>query len=218
MASSFLPPSSTTTTPPSTTSTSTSPARYFLRQPKHFPTNKKSTNFRKIVCNSKQNDDRDQSSHEKFDRRNVLIGAGLYGATALTSSPFAFSAPISAPDVTKCGPADLPQGVTPTNCCPPPMANIVDYKFPTPPRTLRIRPAAHLADEAYIAKFNRALQLMRALPDTDPRSFKQQANVHCAYCDGAYDQAGLPNLEFQVHNSWLFFPFHRYLKCFKFIV
>ncbi|PIN01136.1 Catechol oxidase [Handroanthus impetiginosus] len=51
---------------------------------------------------------------------------------------------------------------------------------------------------------------MRALPDDDPRSFAQQANVHCAYCDGAYDQVGFPNLELQVHSSWLFFPFHRY--------
>lgn len=75
---------------------------------------------------------------------------------------------------------------------------------------MRVRPAAHLADEAYIAKFNKAVELMRALPEDDPRSFKQQASVHCAYCDGAYDQVGFPNLELQVHNSWLFFPFHRY--------
>ncbi|GFQ02540.1 aureusidin synthase, partial [Phtheirospermum japonicum] len=96
------------------------------------------------------------------------------------------------------------------NCCPPPSARIVDFKFPPPPATPARPPAAHLADDAYVAKFNRALELMRALPDDDPRSFKQQANVHCAYCDGAYDQAGFPNLELQVHNSWLFFPFHRY--------
>ncbi|PPD74948.1 hypothetical protein GOBAR_DD28123 [Gossypium barbadense] len=31
------------------------------------------------------------------------------------------------------------------------------------------------------------MELMKALPDDDPRSFKQQANVHCAYCNGAYD-------------------------------
>ncbi|CAA7404100.1 unnamed protein product [Spirodela intermedia] len=51
---------------------------------------------------------------------------------------------------------------------------------------------------------------MKALPADDPRSFAQQANVHCAYCDGAYDQVGFPDLELQVHNSWLFFPFHRF--------
>ncbi|CAO2823812.1 unnamed protein product [Amaranthus hypochondriacus] len=51
---------------------------------------------------------------------------------------------------------------------------------------------------------------MKALPASDPRSFTQQANVHCAYCNGAYSQVGFPNLDLQVHNSWLFFPFHRW--------
>ncbi|XP_073151721.1 polyphenol oxidase, chloroplastic-like [Henckelia pumila] len=165
----------------------------------------------KICCRSKDINDQESSSPAKFDRRDVLIGlGGLYGATALTASPLAFAAPVPGPDVTKCGPADLPQGAAPTNCCPPLDGKIIDYQFPTPPTTLRVRPAAHLADEAYIAKFNKAVEIMRALPEDDPRSFKQQANVHCAYCDGAYDQAGFPNLELQVHGSWLFFPFHRY--------
>ncbi|CAK9162626.1 unnamed protein product [Ilex paraguariensis] len=146
----------------------------------------------------------------KFDRRNVLIGlGGLYGAASLSSDPLAFAAPVSAPDLTKCGAADLPAGAKPTNCCPPPATKIVDFKLP-PVNAMRVRPAAHLADAEYKAKFNRAIQLMKALPDDDPRSFKQQANVHCAYCDGAYDQVGFPDLELQVHSSWLFFPFHRY--------
>ncbi|XP_059623036.1 polyphenol oxidase, chloroplastic-like [Cornus florida] len=75
---------------------------------------------------------------------------------------------------------------------------------------MRVRPAAHLADKEYIAKYTKAIELMKALPADDPRNFIQQANVHCAYCDGAYDQVGFPNLDIQVHNSWLFFPFHRY--------
>ncbi|KAI7981283.1 hypothetical protein LOK49_Contig53G00021 [Camellia lanceoleosa] len=60
------------------------------------------------------------------------------------------------------------------------------------------------------AKFSKALQLMKSLPDDDPRSFKQQSNIHCAYCEGAYHQVGFPSTELQVHNSWLFFPFHRF--------
>ncbi|CAI0468586.1 unnamed protein product [Linum tenue] len=44
---------------------------------------------------------------------------------------------------------------------------------------------------------------MKALPADDPRNFMQQANVHCAYCDGAYEQVGFPELEIQVHNSIL---------------
>ncbi|KAG6478564.1 hypothetical protein ZIOFF_062007 [Zingiber officinale] len=36
------------------------------------------------------------------------------------------------------------------------------------------------------------------------------ANVHCAYCHSAYEQIGFPDLEIQVHNSWLFLPWHRF--------
>ncbi|KAE9591752.1 putative catechol oxidase [Lupinus albus] len=62
----------------------------------------------------------------------------------------------------------------------------------------------------YIAKYKKAVALMKALPSDDPRSFYQQANVHCAYCDAAYNQVGYPNLDLQIHNSWLFFPWHRW--------
>ena len=55
---------------------------------------------------------------------------------------------------------------------------------------------------------------MKALPDDDPWSFRQQASVRCAYCNGADDQVGFPDLEIQVHASWLFFPFHRLYACF----
>ncbi|PNX58190.1 polyphenol oxidase, partial [Trifolium pratense] len=51
---------------------------------------------------------------------------------------------------------------------------------------------------------------MKALPDDDPRSFTQQANIHCAYCVGGYTQEGYPGLELSVHKSWLFLPFHRW--------
>ncbi|XP_071933478.1 polyphenol oxidase, chloroplastic-like [Coffea arabica] len=130
--------------------------------------------------------------------------------------PFVYAAPISAPDITQCGAAKLPSGATPTNCCPPLPTNIVDFKLPPTSTNLRVRPAAHLVDGEYIAKFADAIQRMKALPDDDPRSFNQQAKVHCAYCDGAYNQVGFPNLELQVHNSWLFFPFHRcYLYFFE---
>eukprot|EP00262_Sarcandra_glabra_P007938 TRINITY_DN21077_c0_g1_i1.p1 TRINITY_DN21077_c0_g1~~TRINITY_DN21077_c0_g1_i1.p1 ORF type:complete len:584 (-),score=50.62 TRINITY_DN21077_c0_g1_i1:261-2012(-) len=152
-------------------------------------------------------------SAARIDRRNVLIGlgGGLYTATGLVGADLkAIGAPISAPDLTKCGPADLPAGAQPTNCCPPTPSKIVDFKLPPPSTPLRVRPAAHIMDKAYIAKYNKALTLMKALPDDDPRSFMQQAAVHCAYCNGAYDQVGFPNLDLQVHKSWLFFPFHRY--------
>uniref|UniRef100_A0A5B6ZD77 Putative polyphenoloxidase n=1 Tax=Davidia involucrata TaxID=16924 RepID=A0A5B6ZD77_DAVIN len=155
----------------------------------------------------------EETSPEKFDRRGVLVGlGGLYGAASLSSTadPLAYAAPLSAPDLTKCGPADLPPGARQINCCPPPSTKIVDFKLPPRPNTMRVRPAAHLASKDYIAKYSRAIELMKALPPDDPRSFTQQGDVHCAYCNGAYDQVGFPDLELQVHNSWIFYPYHRW--------
>ncbi|WCJ26989.1 Polyphenol oxidase chloroplastic [Euphorbia peplus] len=159
-----------------------------------------------ISCQATQND----QDHNPTTRRDVLLGlgAGLYGATSLGlgQDQLAMAKPILPPDLTKCGKADS----TSTNCCPPPSSNVLDFKLHSSNSPLRVRPAAHLVDDAYIAKYNKAIELMKALPDDDPRSFMQQANIHCAYCDGAHNQVGFPDLDLQVHNSWLFFPFHRY--------
>nr|GLL34629.1 Polyphenol oxidase II, chloroplastic [Ipomoea trifida] len=75
---------------------------------------------------------------------------------------------------------------------------------------MKIRPAIHRMDKEYIAKFEKAIRLMKELPADDPRNFYQQALVHCAYCNGGYVQTDYPDKEIQVHNSWLFFPFHRW--------
>lgn len=79
------------------------------------------------------------------------------------------------------------------------------------PRERRLRPAAHLATDAYIAQYDRAVALMKALPADDPRSMRQQANLHCMY--GSPDvraQMGYPDLDYQVHKTWLFMAFHRW--------
>ncbi|XP_031091206.1 polyphenol oxidase II, chloroplastic-like [Ipomoea triloba] len=154
-------------------------------------------------------------SQPKLDRRDVILGlGGLYGAASLITTPLAAVAdPIQAPEVSKCvvPPADLPPNALVDNCCPPVASNVVDYKVPfTSPAAMRVRPAAHRMDRAYAAKFEKAIALMKALPADDPRNFYQQANVHCAYCNGGYVQVGFPDKEIQVHNSWLFFPFHRW--------
>lgn len=145
-------------------------------------------------------------------RRNLLIGLG--GAAATTGGlvdRLALAAPIEAPEITKCGPASIPptSPISP-ECCPPFKGVApVDYVPPPFPR-LRVRPPAHAMSPEQIEKYKRATQLMRELPADDPRSFVQQAKVHCAYCNGGYDQVGFPDLELQVHFSWLFFPFHRW--------
>ncbi|KAK7362890.1 hypothetical protein VNO77_05015 [Canavalia gladiata] len=170
----------------------------------------------KICCNSNENNPPTPHSEEGKalgNRRDVLIGlGGLYGAATLSSNnnnPLAMAAPISPPDLRTCGAPDLEPGVTPVNCCPPFTKTVIDFKFPPPGTPLKVRPAAHLVNNQYIEKYKKALSIMKSLPPDDPRNFTQQANVHCAYCDGAYEQVGYPDLEIQVHSCWLFFPFHR---------
>ncbi|XP_068644957.1 polyphenol oxidase, chloroplastic-like [Aristolochia californica] len=175
------------------------------------------TRYRRRVSCSGGDENKRKSEAGRFDRRNVLIGlGGLYGVTNLGFAPTAAGAPINPPDLSKCGPAELPAGADPTNCCPPNLRNIVDFKLPDQGSPVRVRRAAHLVDDDFLAKFKKGIDLMKALPADDPRNFTQQANVHCAYCDGAYNQIGFPDLEIQVHNSWLFFPWHRcYLYFFE---
>ncbi|THG19463.1 polyphenol oxidase, chloroplastic-like [Camellia sinensis] len=210
-----FPPSTTTTAASTATITPTSSP--FFKKTLQIPTLRNQRHSFKISCKSTDNDNQNPNTTSKneetflgkLDRRNVLLGLGGYSAATILANPLAFAAPVTAPDLAKCGAADLPAGAKPTNCCPPKATKIIDFKFPQS-NSMRVRPAAHLADAEYVAKFSKALALMKALPEDDPRSFKQQANVHCAYCDGAYHQVGFPELDLQVHNSWLFFPFHRY--------
>lgn len=185
-----------------TTTTTTSNSQFFLNQ-------KRSHAKKFLTCRAaKDSADKEALSDGKFDRRDILVGlgAGLYGTTAVSGA--AFAAPI---DVTKCGEATtLPTGVTKIDCCPPPNPDIIDFTFPSKTQPLRIRPPAHTLDAKYVAKFKKAMQLMRDLPSDDPHSFAQQAAIHCAYCDSSYQMVGFPNKKIDVHFSWLFFPFHRW--------
>ncbi|XP_049361826.1 polyphenol oxidase B, chloroplastic [Solanum verrucosum] len=169
----------------------------------------------KVSCKVSNSGDQNQNIEtNSVDRRNVLLGlGGLYGVA--NAIPLAASAtPIPSPDLKTCGRATISDGpLVPYTCCPPPMPTNFDtipyYKFPSMTK-LRIRPPAHAVDEEYIAKYNLAISRMKDLDKTDPLNplgFKQQANIHCAYCNGAYIIGGK---ELQVHNSWLFFPFHRW--------
>ncbi|XVE87994.1 hypothetical protein DITRI_Ditri19aG0032900 [Diplodiscus trichospermus] len=203
MAFSSLPSSTLATLPNSTIQFQTSfypktsqPYIFKKKKPFCFVPNKvvpcKATNG-----NSKDDGD---ASLSRFDRRDVLIGLGD---------------PIAPPNLKRCHLATIDDGPEPVNCCPPSDAEVIDFK-PAQFSKLRYRPAAHMVDADYIAKFKKAMELMKTLPADDPRNFMQQANVHCAYCDGAYDQEGFPKIEIQVHHSWLFFPFHRlYLYFFE---
>nr|CAB3470875.1 unnamed protein product [Digitaria exilis] len=169
--------------------------------------------------------------------RTILATTGLdpqliscTGATATKASlPGAIGATVNrainggrpiVTDVLRCGEPSLPpHALPPFHCCPPTPASeavVVNFTFPNPAEPIRTRRPAHDAGDD-MAKLERAVALMKALPASDPRSFYQQANVHCAYCTGAHRQAGWsPEMPLQIHYSWLFFPFHRaYLYFFE---
>ncbi|XP_068653932.1 polyphenol oxidase, chloroplastic-like [Aristolochia californica] len=152
----------------------------------------------------------------KVDRRNVLLGlGGLYGATSLGGNQTAMGVPLDYPDLQACHVANYPDefgGNNPIECCPPydlsKPVDIQPYVFPTnvPNRT---RKAAHLLTQWEKDRFKRAITDMKNLPSNHPWNFLQQARIHCAYCNAAYDQKN-SNSPVQVHFSWIFLPWHRY--------
>ncbi|KAH7373379.1 hypothetical protein KP509_17G052800 [Ceratopteris richardii] len=141
----------------------------------------------------------------------LVLGA-VYWCT-----PFATSSPIGVPNLRECQLATDRSVVGPLttvqlNCCLPiPPGNVIDFSFGKyKATTKRLRMPAHKVGSDYIANYRRAYDLMRSLPQDDPRSFATQANVHCAFCNGAYKQAGDDSVLFQVHFSWLFLAWHRW--------
>ncbi|GFP78722.1 polyphenol oxidase ii chloroplastic [Phtheirospermum japonicum] len=189
-----------------------SPPNFSVKPPRfsthRFPISCKATSGNKNdITPDDPNIETSQSG--KVDRRNLLLGVGgLYGAAKT-----AFATPIASPDLSKCSTGTNLNTQQPLDisCCLPISPEIIDYKLP-PVTKMRVRPAAHLAGRDYYAKYEKALALMKALPPDDPRSFMQQANVHCAYCNLIYQQlpAGDSNLKLQIHNCWHFYPWHRW--------
>ncbi|KAK1439689.1 hypothetical protein QVD17_05509 [Tagetes erecta] len=149
-------------------------------------------------------------------RRNLLIG--LSGVASLASLPTAIADPITTPDITSncrdliSGVNDPDNAIRTRKCCPPDIGKTVkDFVFPVE-KTLRMRWPAHKGTNKQVQDYKRAIQAMRDLPDDHPHSFKSQAKIHCAYCNGGYTQVenSYPDNDIQIHNSWLFFPFHRW--------
>ncbi|KAH7677125.1 polyphenol oxidase protein [Dioscorea alata] len=182
---------------------------------KHAPPSRSS----RIRCalNNDEKQSPSSSSPITVDRRDMLLGlGGLYGATTGMN---ARANPIMPPDLNEgaaCKIAVEPNFTDPEflKCCPPYQGDatlvVTDYTFPK--TTLRVRrPAQEVAkDSEYMEKFKTAIQLMKALPETDPRNFIQQSKIHCAYCNEAYPQNGDVNATISVHSSWIFLPWHRY--------
>ncbi|XP_073156149.1 polyphenol oxidase I, chloroplastic-like [Henckelia pumila] len=182
--------------------------RRVFPMPSHFTTR---THRLQVSCSAAANGGQNQNVDGKVDRRKLLLGfGGLYGAANLVPTPSASASPIQPPELDKCGLSSAGADTTAITipCCPP-TSLPKDYQIP-PDLKLKMRPSAHRVSPEYISKYNLAIERMKALPADDPRSFTQQANIHCAYCNTAYFQAGQDSIKLQVHNSWLFFPFHRW--------
>lgn len=128
----------------------------------------------------------------------------LLVATAFQS---AHSKPFPAPDLRLCS---MALNDTSENCCTLPATNLgPQKKFSFQPQLpLRVRPAAHLVSDAYITKYQRAVERMRALPETDGRSFVAQYRLHCAYCNNHLYYKG-NEYPLEIHQGWLFFTWHR---------
>ncbi|MCO5562810.1 hypothetical protein L7F22_016442 [Adiantum nelumboides] len=135
----------------------------------------------------------------------------------LASSAFCISAaPILAPNLTLCHtPLSLPDEEEVFSCCAPDFGqpavefNLTAAAITAASGEIRIRRSAHNMSDADAARLERAYAAMRALPTGDPRSYDQQANIHCAYCSACYQMGGI-STPLQVHGSWLFFAFHRW--------
>lgn len=138
-------------------------------------------------------------------------------SVSISTVPSVNASPIRVPNLRQCELA-TDTSVSPPiitvqlNCCLPiPAKKVINFSFGAyPPRQKHVRRAAHLVSADYIAKYNRAYELMRSLPTDDPRSLFTQANIHCAFCNGAYRQAGNASVPLQVHFSWLFVVWHRW--------
>ncbi|GER53930.1 polyphenol oxidase [Striga asiatica] len=208
---------------PTTTTTTarrllpTKPSHFLSRPPPRLPHHRHHNLH--VSCKTDDNNHHDNPPPANPNRRNILLrglGGGMSAAAAAAGGLHARADPIQAPEFSACGLAhDVQSGdLLDVNCCPPISDTIIDYTLPRhKPHLLRVRPPAHRLTKDYLAKFEEAVRRMKALDrsdPSDPRGFTQQANIHCAYCNGAHDQPGHPNLDIQVHNSWLFFPFHRW--------
>ncbi|KAI4299345.1 hypothetical protein L6164_032813 [Bauhinia variegata] len=176
-------------------------------------------------------------SYSVFSTLSVLLYLFL-GTCARTLGNDPFELPIKGdgsippPELIACHNSMLlPSGAKLNNCCPPipgnssKMITFKEHLKTTDNTKLRVRKPVHevAKDPEYVRKLERAIQALKDLPESDPRSFKQQGNVHCTYCSGAYPQipwsSSAADNPLQIHYGWLFFPFHRwYLYFFEKIV
>ncbi|KAG0554411.1 hypothetical protein KC19_12G089700 [Ceratodon purpureus] len=145
------------------------------------------------------------SSRSSVDMASIVVLILAVVSITLTLQ-VADAKPFPAPDLKLC---QMAFNDTSENCCTLPYTGAPLRKFAFKPELpMRVRQAAHLVDDAFIAKYQRAVELMKALPETDGRSFVAQYRLHCAYCN---NHLHFPENEYplEIHQTWLFFVWHR---------
>ncbi|KAI3953171.1 hypothetical protein MKX01_042166 [Papaver californicum] len=141
--------------------------------------------------------------------RNLLYNSEIN--TGINHGEFDFDRRVISPNLSSCHDSYAVPGEMMVNCCPPrpeSEEHVIDFELPHP-STLRVRRPAHLVDDEYIAKLKKAVAIMKSLPYTDPRNWMRQANMHCLYCTGSYNQKYSNSIEVDIHKTWYFFPWHR---------
>ncbi|MQM12033.1 hypothetical protein Taro_044944 [Colocasia esculenta] len=134
---------------------------------------------------------------------STSAGAAVVEEPSMTSS--------LTPNLTSCHWSYSDHVGRPLFCCkasPDPRLPVVDFQFPDHSDPIRVRRPVHRLSADFIAKYEKAFAIMKSLPDDHPHNFWRQADQHCLYCTGSYEQTGSDALLF-VHRDWLFFPFHR---------
>jgi len=87
--------------------------------------------------------------------------------------------------------------------CPPRPRGGAPFAAGQDARPIVARKPVSAYSQAEIARLRAAYAAMRALPQSDPRSWLTQADLHASYCRQC------DNSTAQVHGSWSFLPWHR---------
>src|SRR5207302_7904777 len=90
------------------------------------------------------------------------------------------------------------------SCAPPSGGTPTPFSVPAGQTNIQRKPISAL-NQNEVARLRLAYQKLRELTQSapnDPRGLMQQANVHCFQC-GGNPQGN------DIHQSWLFFPWHR---------
>ncbi|CAM6117280.1 unnamed protein product [Calypogeia fissa] len=138
-------------------------------------------------------------------------------ATAVNSAPISIDFNVCEEAVFPADPLNITGPTLDVMCCPiKPTKPIIDGGPPPSTKELRVRKASQCTDADYAAKIKKGYALMKALPDDDPRSFRNQWYLHCSYCGGSFltrnSTGGAEPVD--IHFSWLFYPWHRWFLFF----